>query len=154
MSGSIHRASIALAALVLAPAPVLAQPAPTFAQQSAAAADVVRSYYEALAARDFRRAYGLWANAGAASGKSFADFERGFAQTRSTSVRIVAAGDPDIGAGQIGVTVTVEVRATLGNGAQQKFAGNYVVGRANDVSGANVDQLTWHIRSASLRPAS
>ena len=44
-------------------------------------------------------------------------------------------------------------RAQLDDGRQQRFVGQYVVRRVNDVPGASADQLRWHIDSATLKPA-
>lgn len=122
-------------------------------REGAAAADVVQRYYQAIATRDFATAYALWGGEGAASGKSLAQFTQGFAQTRSTSVRIVDVGQPEGAAGSLVVAVTVDVEALLDSGARQHFTGNYTLQRVNDVPGATAEQLQWHIQSASLRPA-
>ena len=44
------------------------------------------------------------------------------------------------------------VDAQLDDGKQQRFTGQYVVRRVNDVPGASADQLRWHIDSATLKP--
>lgn len=119
----------------------------------AAAGNVIQLYYRALAARDYGTAYAQWSNDGAASGKSYDAFAKGFAETRTTSVTLGQPGAPDGAAGSSFVTIPVTVAATLNNGGQQRFAGSYTLRRVNDVPGATPDQLRWQIQSASLRPA-
>ena len=40
----------------------------------------------------------------------------------------------------------------LDDGKRQRFVGNYVVRRVNDVDGATAEQRRWHLESAQLRP--
>lgn len=117
----------------------------------AAAVTVLRTYYQALAARDYRTAYAQWGNAGAASGQSFEAFASGFAKTRTTQASIGIAGPPDGAAGSIFITIPVDVHALLTDGTAQHFAGSYTLRRVNNVPGATADQLRWHIQSAKLR---
>lgn len=144
--------NLPIAALVF-PAPAMAQAASQLSDESAAAAQVVRDYYAALNAGDYARAHALWADGGAASGKSLAEFTQGFAHTRSTAAQIVSVSAPEGAMGSEFVTVAVDVHATLDNGAPQHFTGNYTVRRVNGVPGATAAQLNWHIGAASLHPA-
>jgi hypothetical protein len=121
------------------------------AGSAAAALDVVRLYYRALAAHDYGTAYAQWDNDGAASGKSYSAFAAGYARTRATRVAAGAPTDPEGAAGSSFITVPVTVDAVLDNGERQHFAGSYTLRRVNDVPGATPDQLRWHIQSASLR---
>jgi hypothetical protein len=117
-----------------------------------AAADVVRRYYSAIDARDYATAWTQWGDDGR-PGQSFKAFENGFAQTRSTQVKIGALEPGDGGAGSIYQPVPVTVEATLVDGTRQRFTGSYIVRRINDVDGASPSQLRWHIDSAQLRRA-
>ena len=153
LSRSLYVATLLVSA-PLASEGISAQAPPTLAQDGQAAAGVVRAYYAALNARDYRKAYSLWSGQGAASGKSFTDFARGFGQTKSTSVTVVDVGEPEGAAGSLMTTISVKVNATLKNGSQQHFAGDYTLRRVNDVPGSTADQRRWHIESASLKPAS
>ena len=138
-------------ALLLA-APVAAG-APAADRTPAAARAVVQRYYDAIEHGRYRTAYALWSRDGRASGKSYAQFVRGFARTAHSRV---VAGRPAQGEGAAGslyITVPVTVTATLKNGARQRFRGSYTLRRVNDVPGATPAQLRWHIDSASLRPA-
>lgn len=116
-----------------------------------AAADVVRRYYSALNARDYSTAWQAWGDDGR-PGQRYADFAKGFAQTRSTRVRIGALPPSEGAAGSIYQTVPVTVEAVLEDGARQRFTGRYVVRRVNGVDGASAAQLRWHLDSATLRP--
>ena len=61
-------------------------------------------------------------------------------------------GPSEGAAGSIYATIPVTVDAQLDDGKQQRFTGQYVVRRVNDVPGASADQLRWHIDSATLKP--
>jgi len=137
--------SIAILALLAAPATLGAQ------NRSADAAAVVSRYYQAIDRGDFRTAYRSWGDNGAASGKTYAAFARGFAQTARTRVALGRPTLPEGAAGSTYVEVPVDVRATLKNGRRQHFRGTYVVRRVNGVDGATPAQLRWHIDSARLR---
>lgn len=115
--------------------------------------DAIRAYYAAIDAGEFARAYRLWNHDGEASGQSFAQFRQGFAATRSTRVTISGPVESEGAAGSIYATVPVEVEAVLKDGRRQRFAGEYVLRRVNDVPGATEEQLNWHIESASLHAA-
>jgi len=117
-----------------------------------AAAAVVTRYYAALNARDFDTAWQQWGEGGP-SGQTRATFEAGFARTRATRVTIGKLEPGDGGAGSIYQPVPVTVEATLDDGTRQRFTGEYVVRRINDVDGASSAQLRWHLGSARLRLA-
>jgi hypothetical protein len=140
------------------PAPTVEQgealPPPVAAPiRAGAPEDAVRAYYAAIDAGEFARAYRLWGREGQASGQSYARFRQGFAATRSTEVRITGPIESEGAAGSIYATVPVEVNASLKDGTRQRFTGQYVLRRVNDVPGASEEQLNWHIESASLKPA-
>lgn len=122
-------------------------PAPKSPQ---AAAAVVQRYYAALDARDFGTAWQQWGDNGPPN-QTQATFAAGFAKTRSTSVTIGALVPGDAGAGSLYQPVPVTVDATLLDGSHQRFVGEYIVRRVNDVDGASADQLRWHIGSAKLQ---
>jgi hypothetical protein len=115
-----------------------------------AAANVVRRYYSALNARDYSTAWQAWGDDGR-PGQRYADFSKGFAQTRSTRVTIGALPSSEGAAGSIYQTVPVTVEAVSGDGVRQRFVGQYVVRRVNGVDGASASQLRWHLDSATLR---
>lgn len=115
-----------------------------------AAADVVRRYYAAVNARDYATAWAQWGDDGR-PGQTYATFERGFAHTRATRVTVGDLPPAEGAAGSIYQTVPVTVEATTDTGARQRFAGDYVVRRVNDVDGASAAQVRWHLESATLR---
>lgn len=117
-----------------------------------AAAAVVQRYYAALNARDYGTAWQQWGDNGPPN-QTQAKFEAGFAHTKATHVAIGALQPGDGAAGSVYQTVPVTVDATLDDGTHQRFAGNYVIRRVNDVDGASPGQLRWHIDSAHLAPA-
>ena len=115
-----------------------------------AAAAVVERYYSALNAHDYDTAWQQWGANGPPS-QTRDKFVAGFAHTRSTRVTIGKLQPGEGAAGSIYQTVPVTVEATLDDGSQQRFSGNYVVRRVNDVDGASPDQLRWHLGSAHLK---
>lgn len=115
--------------------------------------DAIRAYYAAIDAGEFARAYRLWAGEGEASGLSYARFRQGFSATRRTEVAVSGPVQSEGAAGSIYATVPVEVNAVLKDGTRQRFVGQYVLRRVDDVPGASEAQLNWHIESASLEPA-
>jgi hypothetical protein len=123
------------------------------ASEAERAADVVRRYYDAINARDYAVAYAQWGGDGAASGKPYAAFAGGFADTASVRVSVREAPPVEGAAGSLYVEVPVTVDAVLADGKRQRFAGQYVVRRVNGVDGASADQRRWHIAAARLRPA-
>jgi hypothetical protein len=113
--------------------------------------DVVRRYYQAIAARNFDVAYHLWSNGGRASGQSSREFARGFAQTARVHVTLRDSVSIEGAAGSQYATVPVVVDAVQQNGRTQHFAGTYTLRRAM-VDGATAEQRQWRIDSADLQP--
>lgn len=124
-------------------------PAP---KSMAAAVAVVQRYYAALNARDYGTAWTQWGDNGP-PGQTLDKFQAGFASTRSTQVTIGRLEPGDGGAGSIYQTVPVTVDSQLQDGTRQRFVGDYVVRRVNDVDGASPAQLRWHIGQATLKAA-
>lgn len=117
----------------------------------AAARMMVERYYAAIDQGRYATAYRLWANRGAASGRTLGAFTTGFTRTRHTHVVTGVPTDAEGAAGSVFITVPVKVRAVLKDGTRQRFVGSYVLRRVNDVPGATPEQLRWHIASARLR---
>jgi len=114
-----------------------------------AAADIIRQYYAAIDARNYRRAYEFWSGKGDASKKTFDEFRNGFAQTRSVRVDIGEPGDMEGAAGSRYVTFPVTVHAATKDGKEQNFKGEYVL-RRSVVDGATAEQRAWRIYSAKI----
>lgn len=85
------------------------------------------SYYDAINARDYRRAYGLWDS----PPSSYEQFARGFADT--DRVRLLVEPSPRVegAAGSVYADVPAIVIATTRSGAERVFAGCYVMRRSN-----------------------
>ena len=122
-------------------------PAP---KSTAAAIAVVQRYYAAINARDYGTAWAQWGDDGPPN-QTLQAFQAGFANTRSTRVTIGDVEPGSAGAGSIYQTVPVTVDSQLQNGTVQRFAGDYIVRRVNDVDGASPGQLRWHIGQATLK---
>jgi hypothetical protein len=126
-------------------------PVRSAADSPAAAAAVVRGYYAAIEARDFRRAYLCWGDGGASSRQTYDRFVAGFRNTAHVEAQIGAPGPIGAAAGSRYVEVPVIVRARTKGGRSQRFAGTYLM-RRSEVDGATAAQRRWHIDSAKLRP--
>jgi hypothetical protein len=134
------------------PAPSPTKPSPTpesTGEPGVAAANIIRSYYAAINAKEYRTAYELWSEKGKASNKTFEKFSKGFADTASTEVVIGAVGEEDAAAGSRYVTVPVSIKAKTKSGKEQSFAGEYVL-RRSVVDGAADEQRAWRIYSAKI----
>jgi len=118
-----------------------------------AAAAVIREYYGAIQARDYRRAYRLWEGGGAASGQTYERFAVGFAGTARVAVALGKPGRMDAAAGSRYVEIPVTIRAVTRGGGEQVFEGSYVL-RRSVVDGATEAQRRWHIYSAKIRAVS
>ena len=114
---------------------------------------VIARYYSDINARDFRAAYALWGNDGAASKQSFDQFSNGFAQTASVKVQLGEPGRIEGAAGSRYVDIPVTLESTLKSGERQTFTGTYTLRRAV-VDGATAAQRRWHIYSAKISSAS
>jgi hypothetical protein len=110
---------------------------------------VVRNYYAAIAARDYRRAYAMWGDDGKSSGQTLEQFAAGFARTQTVAVDVGPPGRVEGAAGSRYVDVPVVVRATTQDGENQRFEGTYTLRRVV-VDGASPAQRRWHLSSADL----
>jgi hypothetical protein len=119
------------------------------ATDSLAAADVIRQYYDAIAMRDFRSAYGLWGNDGAASGKSLHDFAAGFAETARITLEVGVPSRVEPAAGSRYVEVPAVIHAVTRAGQEQRFEGTYTL-RRSVVDGSTPAQRRWRIYSAKI----
>ncbi|MDF5725851.1 MAG: hypothetical protein PUP91_36485 [Rhizonema sp. PD37] len=111
------------------------------------AVQVIRDYYSAINRRDYKQAYSILSGA---THQSFEQFKQGFANTKSTTVKIGKPGDINGAAGSLYIEIPVNVTATTKNGTRQSFRGNYVLRRVNNVPGSTAEQRRWHIYSAKI----
>lgn len=114
------------------------------------AAAVVRQYYAALDNGDFTRAFRLWSDGGAASGRSLQQFADSFSGTASRTVEILEPGRIDAAAGSRYIEVPVAIQETRHDGSMLRQVGAYTLRRAM-VDGADAQQRAWRISSADLR---
>lgn len=108
---------------------------------------VVKAYYDAINARDYRRAYSYWGPSGPP--QTFEQFEKGFADTATVSV---TPGEPSRVEGAAGsryIDIPVTIIATKKSGGQQTFTGTYTL-RRTAVDGAPAEAKRWHINGASI----
>jgi hypothetical protein len=121
---------------------------PAAERSTEAAVAVVRRYYAAIEARDYRTAFGLW------HGRyTLAQVRAGYADTRQVTVTPIPPFEADGGAGSIYCEVPVKVDAVLKDGHRQHFAGSFTLRRVNDVDGSTAAQRRWHIIGAKLKRA-
>ncbi len=111
---------------------------------------VVRSYYGAINARSFDRAYALWSGGGRASGQSPQQFADGFDDTADVSVEFMTPGRIGDDAGSRHIEVPVALSATGDDGSIRRYVGVYTLRHAM-VDGASEEQRAWRIASADIR---
>lgn len=127
--------------------PVAGDGSPTDIQ---AAIAVIRRYYDAISAKDYRTAYLLWRNEGARSGQTLDEFSAGFAETESVAVEIGEPGPVEGAVGNRYIEIPVEVRATTTSGTEQRYTGTFTLQRSV-VDGATPEQRQWRITEAEIR---
>jgi hypothetical protein len=110
----------------------------------------IQDYYRAINERRFRDAYQHWERGGLASGKSFDEFQKGFAATERVEITVGAPGPVEGAAGSRYVEVPVGIAARTRDGARQNYSGSYTL-RLSVVDGATPEQRAWHINSAKVR---
>lgn len=116
------------------------------------AAAVIEAYHAAINAKEYERAWRMWENDGAASGKSLEDFQSGFASTASVAVELGPLGRVEPAAGSRFIAIPVRVTAKSTNGETQRYQGGYVL-RRSVVDGATPEQRRWRIARGKLNRA-
>jgi len=102
------------------------------------------SYYDAINARDYRRAYRYWET----PASSFEQFARGFADTERVHLLVDPSPRFDGAAGSAYAEIFTVVVTTTRAGSERVFAGCYVLRRSN------VQDRGWHIYRADVLPVS
>ena len=102
--------------------------------------EMLVSYYEAINARDYRRAYRLWES----PQTSYERFVAGFADTDRVRLLVEPSGRNEGAAGSVYAEVTTIVVATTRAGNDRVFAGCYVLRRSN------VRDNGWRIYRADI----
>lgn len=112
------------------------------------AAALVRNYYAAIEARDFDRAYLLWADG--ANRQTPEQFAAGFATTAHVAATIDTPGRMEAAAGSRYIEVPVAIESAQQDGSVRRYVGAYTL-RRSMVDGATPDQREWRIASADIR---
>src|ERR1041385_225175 len=100
------------------------------------------SYYDAINARDYRRAFGVWDS----PPSSYEQFARGFADTDRVRLLVDPSTNVEGAAGSVYASIPAIVIATTRSGNERLFAGCYVMRRSN------VQDRGWHIYRGNLSP--
>lgn len=108
---------------------------------------VVRDYYRAIDAREFRKAYAMWDGSGP-PGQTFEQFEAGFADTKSVRVETGSPSRVEAAAGSRYVEVPVTIVATKNDGSTERFGGAYTL-RRSVVEGGSPE---WRLYRGEIRP--
>ena len=98
------------------------------------------AYYNAINARDYRRAFGLWDS----PPSSFEQFARGFADTDRVRLLVEPNTQVEGAAGSVYADIRAIVVATTRRGSERVFAGCYVMRRSN------VQDRGWRIYRGDL----
>ena len=109
---------------------------------------LLEGYFADLDAGRYDEAYAAWRTG--SNPQTLAEFEAGYAHTTSVTAEIGEPGPIDAGAGQRYIEIPVTIQATLDDGTGQHFEGSYVLHHTANIPGATQEQLTWHIRSATV----
>ncbi|HEX7069753.1 MAG TPA: hypothetical protein VF190_03060 [Rhodothermales bacterium] len=114
---------------------------------------VIRRYYEALNAGDFRRAYEMWGGRGSATGQSFEEYRAFFDGMRRLEVETGMPGRIEPAAGSRYVEIPVMLRITHDDGRVETREGTYTL-RQSVVDSSTPAQRNWHIYSADIETPS
>lgn len=102
------------------------------------------SYYDAVNARDYRRAYRFWDS----PPSSYEQFARGFADTERVRLLVEPSSRVEGAAGSVYTEIPAIVVATTRTGNERVFAGCYVMRRSN------VQDRGWRIYRGDVSPVS
>lgn len=130
-------------------APPTPVPVESEADQQNATVQVIESYYAAINAHDYERAYAYWG----APAQTFEQFRDGFADTATVRVQIGTPSRIEGAAGSRYIDIPVTIVAQTTAGETQRFEGTYTL-RKSVVDGASPAQRTWHIDRAVMRKVS
>jgi hypothetical protein len=161
----IHDTTVIVDTVKMSPPPATSKPKPLPPRDStprpetsepsgepttADAVALIGDYYDAINAHEYERAWRMWSNDGAASGKTLREFTDGFARTASSHVAIGRPGRVEGAAGSRFVIIPVTLTAETLDGQTERFKGTFTLRRAV-VDGATAKQRAWHIESAKIR---
>lgn len=114
--------------------------------------DLISSYYDAIAARDYARAYGYWQNG--APGQTLTQFTAGFTGTANIGVVVALQFHTGVAAGSVYTDVPLLITATDWE-QPQLFVGCIVTRKSNvPLGNAATPDPNWYLYSATINPAS
>jgi hypothetical protein len=123
---------------------------PPYFEQKTEPAALLASYYNAIARREYDRAYNYWSSA--PMGQTRAQFAAGFAQTSQFEVYVRVPARAEGAAGNLYADVPTLIFAQSSNGTVQTYIGCFTLHKANVPVGDNPrPDPNWDIRSASLK---
>ena len=131
---------------------VMVQGQTTATDQHSDPLTTLTSYFSAINAREYRRAYRFWDS----PPSSFEQFERGFADTNRVRLLVDPAVRVEGAAGSAFAEIPTIVIATTRGGNERVFAGCYVLRRSNvqdrgwQIYRANVSQLPSSTRISRI----
>jgi heat shock protein HslJ len=112
---------------------------------------VVSTFYDAVNARDFDRAYRLWET----PPQNYNDFVRGYSDT--ASVKVLTSPDPTVegAAGSSYAEIPTVILVRRRNGGERMYAGCYVTRKSNlEPPDTGSPNRGWRIYRAKLSPVS
>lgn len=113
-------------------------------------ADLISSYYDAIAAHDYARAYTYWQ--GGPPGQTLAQFAQGFAGTADVGVVVALSLHTGAAAGSAYMDAPLLITAT-NQGQPQLFAGCMVTRKSNvPVGDATIPDPNWYLYRATIEP--
>ena len=116
------------------------------------AIDTISSYYDAIAAHDYARAYAYWPNG--APGATLAQFTQGFAGTSEIGVVVALSFQIEGAAGSTYASSPLLITAKNQN-QPQLFVGCIVARKSNvPVGNATTPDPNWYLYSADISPVS
>jgi hypothetical protein len=140
-------------ATVETPEPDRASAAPDDASQTPeaeAAVAVVEQFAELLEQRRFDDARRLYADGGATSGLSDAEFAARFKDFETIAIAVASPPRIEGAAGSLYAEVPLRLSGVLASGGRYVRTGTVTLRRANEVPGASEEQLQWRITSVRL----
>jgi hypothetical protein len=127
-------------------------PTPSGYNNLLSAVDTITSYYDAIAAHDYSRAYYYWPNG--APGQTLVQFAQGFAGTTDIGVVVGLSFQMDAAAGSAYTSVPVLITAKDWN-QPQLFVGCFVARKSNvPVGNATTPDPNWYLYSANINAVS
>jgi len=114
---------------------------------------LIASYYNAIALRDYARAYAYW-NGHAPGGATYQQFAQGFADVQIVQALARLPAVVNVAAGTSHAEIPVVIQTYLTNNTWRIYAGCFHVTKSNvPVGNATQPDPNWYLNSAVLNPA-